>query len=192
MTQPAARRKHTLDLRVPLRPAADVTELYEWAERFTCDTIDWYLKKKYRKARWSRGLRAGAASLAALGGTVPVAALAAGYPVLGNWGFVLLALAAGCLAYDRFFGYSTAWMRYMSTVIALRSHLTDFQLSWIKLTNAGTPADQLVEHVHKFVTLVNEAIRRETESWSNEFNSQFTDMESNLTRSRRDVRNNNG
>jgi uncharacterized damage-inducible protein DinB len=112
--------------------------------------------------------------------------------VLGNWGFVLLALAAGCLAYDRFFGYSTAWMRYMSTVIALRSHLTDFQLSWIKLTNAGTPADQLVEHVHKFVTLVNEAIRRETESWSNEFNSQFTDMESNLTRSRRDVRNNNG
>lgn len=178
-------RSRDVDLALPRRPIGDVAELYAWAEGSTYEAIDWYLMKKRGKARWSRRLRAMSAILAALGGTVPVAALASGNPVMGNWGFVLLALAAGCLAYDRFFGYSTAWMRYMSTAMALRTLLSDFQLSWIKMTTGcDTPKEQLFDHVHRFVTAVNDAIRHETESWSNEFTSQFTELESNLTPSR--------
>jgi hypothetical protein len=114
---PGARRTHDGDLGVQQLPAlqwkdalADLGELYGWVEQFASETIGWYLGEKERKASWSRGLRALAAALATLGGAIPVAALAASKPVYGNWGFVLLAFAAGSLAYDRFFGYSSAWL----------------------------------------------------------------------------------
>lgn len=174
-----------MDLAIPSRPTVDVAELYEWAEGAAYAAINWYMVKKRRKARWSRRLRAMSAILAALGGTVPVAALASGMPALGNWGFALLALAGGCVAYDRFFGYSTAWIRYVSTAMMLRTQLNDFQLSWIMLSaQPDLPKEQLVDHIHQFVSAVNDTIRRETEAWSIEFTSRFSEMESTLISSR--------
>ena len=125
---PGPGRGRDVDLATQRLPAiewedglAGLRDLYGWVEQFAGETIDWYMSEKKRKARWSRSLRALAAILATLGGAIPVAALAAGKPVYGNWGFVLLALAAGTLAYDRFFGYSSAWLRYMATAINLRA-----------------------------------------------------------------------
>lgn len=184
---PMPPRQRDVDLATPRRPTVDVAELYGWAEGAAYEAIEWYLLKKKRKARWSRCLRAMFAMLAALGGTVPVAALASGNPVLGNWGFVLLALAAGCLAYDRFFGYSTAWMRYVSTAITLRALLGDFQVSWLKL-DENASREHRIDHIHQFVIAVNDIICRETESWSNEFTSQFTELESNLVSSQSNAR----
>lgn len=165
-------------------------ELYDWAELFASDSIAWYLNEKRRKANWSKGLRALSAVLATFGGAIPVAALSAGRPVLGNWGFVLLALAAGCLAYDRFFGYSSAWLRYMSAAINLRSQLSDFQLGWVKEMAAlgsrePTPEEvvRLLDSVGSFVHEVNETIRDETRLWLVEFNANLSELESSLRQS---------
>ena len=167
-----------LDLGVPVLPLmswtpessrTNVDRLYEWVEHLAVDAIDWYMTEKKRKARWSRRLRALAAILATAGGAVPVAALAAGRPAAGNWGFLLLALAAGCIGYDRFFGYSSAWLRYLAAATALRARLVDFQLSWA--ARAATQGDaapgpdrvaELVGAVRGFAAEVNEIVQSET------------------------------
>lgn len=165
-------------------------ELYDWAELSARESIAWYLGEKKRKANWSRSLRALSVILATAGGAIPVAALSAGRPVVGNWGFVLLALAAGCLAYDRFFGYSSAWLRYMSAAISLRGQLSDFQLGWVKemaaLGSREPSAEEvmvLVDLVRSFVHEVNETIRDETRSWLAEFSTNLSELESRLRQS---------
>jgi SMODS and SLOG-associating 2TM effector domain 2 len=167
-----------------------LTELYDWADRFANETISWYLDEKAGKSRWSRGLRALAAIFATLGGIVPLAALTLGRPALGNGGFVLLGLAAGCVAYDRYFGYSSAWLRYVSAAMNLRAQLTDFQLSWTRemalLGSRPLPVDEasrLIDMVRAFATGVNGVVRDETESWLVEFHTRLAELESTLRQS---------
>ena len=185
-----------LDLGVPVLPLmswtpessrTNVDRLYEWVEHLAVDAIDWYMTEKKRKARWSRRLRALAAILATAGGAVPVAALAAGRPAAGNWGVLLLALAAGCIGYDRFFGYSSAWLRYLAAATALRARLVDFQLSWA--ARAATQGDaapgpdrvaELVGAVRGFAAEVNEIVQSETDAWLSEFGNRLSELEARL------------
>jgi conflict system pore-forming effector with SLATT domain len=190
------------DLRVPAPPpvawnpqeaAASLHQLYDWAQQVAIEAIDWYLTEKRRKARWSRGLRAATAILTAAGGAVPVAALSAGRPALGNWGFVLLALAAGCLAFDRYFGYSSAWLRYVSTATALRRLLNDFQLRWTRelagLGDQNPSPEEIVRCIdlaRDFTGTVHEAIQSETESWLTEFHTRLNELETRISESSSD------
>ncbi|MFJ7214792.1 SLATT domain-containing protein [Amycolatopsis sp. NPDC098790] len=191
MTRSAARRNG--DLTPRSRPVVNwdddgsLVEVYDWAQQVAQDAIDWYLTEKKRKARWSRGLRAAAAILTVLGGVIPVAALTAGRPELGNGGFIMLALAAGCLAYDRFFGYSSSWLRYVAAATKLRAQLNDFQLSWLQETlparHGPAPGDphSLIELVREFVRSLDETIRQETDSWLVEFHTRMAEQESKST-----------
>lgn len=111
-------------------PRAQLQRLYSWGERTALDAIGWYMGRKPRTARRSQLLRAGSIVFATLGGAVPVAALAAARPALANWGFVLLALAAGSMAFDRFFGYSASWARHLTAAATLRGLLAEYQLTW--------------------------------------------------------------
>ncbi|HEV7897715.1 MAG TPA: DUF4231 domain-containing protein [Planosporangium sp.] len=162
-------------------------ELYAWGERLAADAIGWYMTEKRRKARWSRKLRAFALVLATAGAAVPVAALGAGRPAAGNWGFLLLALAGGCVAYDRSFGYSSSWQRYMATATSLRSQLVEYQAAWAKEMVAmaarepdRTDAVRLIDFVRTFAWNVNDTIRSETEAWLVEFHTRLTELESRL------------
>jgi len=164
-----------------------VTELCRWAEQVANDSIVWYLREKKRKARWSRSLRTLAVILLSLGGAVPLAALTSGRPALGNWGFVLIGLAAGCLAYDRFFGFSSAWLRYMATAMELRSQLFDFQVQWAKWMAAlgnEEPSSEailnMVETIQSFITHINRTVGSETQSWLAEFHTNLSELGARL------------
>jgi hypothetical protein len=171
----------------PERTRADLTALRDWAERVAVEAIGWYLTEKTRKARWSRRLRAFAIILATLGGAVPVVALASRHPEVGNWGYLLLALAAGCVAYDRFFGYSSAWLRYVATATVLQGDLADFRLAWAAematLADREPTPDQtahLIAEARQFVARVRDAVRAETEAWRNEFDNRMGELEIGL------------
>ncbi|WP_412542640.1 SLATT domain-containing protein [Longispora sp. K20-0274] len=164
--------------------------LYSWGERSAQDAIDWYMRRKPKKARKSRFLRAASIVLATLGGAIPVASLAAARPELANWGFVLLALAAGCMGFDRFFGFSAAWARHLTAATALRGLLADYQLTWAEemVTLAGGEPDQaetirLIGVVRAFVSGVNDTMRAETENWLTEFHSRLAELETRVEQS---------
>jgi hypothetical protein len=162
----------------------NLSRLYEWAERLATDAVEWYMTEKRRKAVWSRRLRALAALLATAGAAIPVAALAAGRPSAATWGYLPLALAAGCVGYDRFFGYSSAWLRYLTTATAIRGLLVDFELDWAaRLGQVGERELQpgeiqdFVAAVRSFAASVNDLIRSETEAWRAEFGTRLSELE---------------
>lgn len=169
------------------KKAVALGELFCWAEDSAREAIKWYLSEKKRKARWSRSLRMLAIALVTLGGVVPLAALTAGKPALGNWGFVSIALAAGCMAYDRFAGYSSAWLRYMATATILRAELNEFQLAWSRrMAELGgrEPCSEdimtMIDDIRSFAAAINESVRNETESWLAEFNANLSDLKAQV------------
>lgn len=102
-----------------------------WAEDRAAETIDWYLRDKQAKRWGSRLLRAGAVLAAVAGGALPLLSgtLSGINP---NLGYIFLAVAAGCVAFDHFFGLSNGWMRDMAAVQVLQGKLARFQLDWAR------------------------------------------------------------
>ena len=117
------RRRRRRDLRAGPFPTAAMdqwhdteaalTQLYRHAEGRAIEAIDWYLQDKRGKRIWSRGLRLLVILLVTAGGLQPLLDAAAPGPSRTAWGYVLLALAAACIGFDRFFGLPsrsrTAW-----------------------------------------------------------------------------------
>jgi hypothetical protein len=163
---PELRRAGDADLSASQLPAitwdkrlASISELRNWAEQVANDSISWYLREKRCKARWSRSLRTLGVILLSLGGAVPLAALTSGKAALGNWGLVLIGLATGCLAYDRFFGHSSAWLRYMSTATELRSQLLDSQVEWAKWMIGLASDDPSLEEESHMLNIIQSFIQ---------------------------------
>jgi SMODS and SLOG-associating 2TM effector domain 2 len=119
------RRRRRRDLRAGPFPTAAMdqwhdtgaalTQLSRHAEGRAIEAIDWYLQDKRGKRIWSRGLRLLVILLVTAGGLQPLLDAAAPGPSRTAWGYVLLAQAAACIGFDRFFGVSSGWMRAMTT-----------------------------------------------------------------------------
>src|SRR5262245_34234909 len=106
-------------------PAVHLESLRTYAEDAIQRELDWYVRKKKGRSFPSQMLRFGAVALTVLGGLVPV--LMSLFPSPPSWpwlspfsdmrfgqfGYLLLAIAAGLVLLDRYFGYSTGWMRYI-------------------------------------------------------------------------------
>jgi hypothetical protein len=146
-------------------------ELYLWATTLAERAIDWYLRDKALKRLGSRVLRATAIVLGATGGLVPLfAAARTGHGE--GWGYVLLATAAGCIAFDHFFGLSSAWMRNMKTVQLIQRRLTEFQLKYRIGQLTPDHPNRLAENlsmIEDFVTELLDLIEGETSDWLTEF-----------------------
>jgi hypothetical protein len=159
--------------------------LYERAETAALEAIQWYLTEKVSKARWSRALRLTAILLAAAGGLVPLVNSAGVRSLDVRWGFVLLALAAACIAVDRYFGLSAAWMRYMRAALLVQGSLSDFQLRWAHeqaKTSGRSPSLDHVENrlrlLMQFSQITHGHIEQETLTWIREFETSLAQFES--------------
>ena len=108
------------------------SELRDRVELQALDAVAWYYEKKKSKNGWSRWLRFWAITFTVFGGLIPfISAAGIVQAVLWHYGdkdaansqlaelrfnqlgYVSIGLAAGCVAFDRFFGFSSNWMRYI-------------------------------------------------------------------------------
>jgi SMODS and SLOG-associating 2TM effector domain 2 len=89
--------------------------------------IEWYLKAKRPKQASARAVRGGSILLAALAGILPMLSQMPGSSIAPIWASVALALATAFVLLDRFFGFSSAWMRYITTELHLQQMLDEFQ-----------------------------------------------------------------
>lgn len=161
---------------------ASLDALAGWVEGRAQEAIDWYLDAKRSKARWSRRLRFLAIALATVGATVPfVSALADGIAL--QWGYLAFALAGAAMAFDRFFGLSTAWMRYITAEIALQGMLKVLQLDRAALRAQRSGAAATREEVRAELALLSDAIDAiqaevadETRKWVAEFQSNVAEL----------------
>ncbi|MEV6104573.1 SLATT domain-containing protein [Streptomyces sp. NPDC051940] len=153
--------------------------LRSWAEQEAEDAVEWYFNDKRRKRASSRACRALTVILAVAGTGFPLAGAATGADIQG-WGYVLLAAAAGCKAYDHFFGLSSGWMRDIAAAHGLRFRLNEFRLAWaaeILRGDPGEPEDTVFERRLAMITGLVDAVRGQVESemttWTTEFQSSI-------------------
>jgi conflict system pore-forming effector with SLATT domain len=184
-------RDHTKDLRPrifeglswePEKVADSLQRVLAYAVGQAEEAISWYQREKPPKWQAARWLRVAAILSAAIAGTIPI--LAQIYTTNGvpdfapAWASVMLALAGTLVLLDRFFGFSTAWMRFVITEMRIRKALDDFQFDW-ELERAawksGRPNDEQLQRMlgraKTFVAELNTLVESETALWVEEFQS---------------------
>jgi hypothetical protein len=202
-TAPPARgrswRRRRRDLRAGPLPAAAteqwqdteaaLTQLYRYAEGRAIDAADWYLQDKRGKRIWTRGLRLLVILLVTAGGLQPLLDAAVPGPSRTAWGYVLLALAAACIGFDRFFGLSSGWMRSMTTAQALERRLEQLQYDWA--AECARSASRTVDPkqvqtrlalLRTFSEEVAVLMQQETAEWVLEFQSNLLRLETSTGR----------
>lgn len=167
-----------------------LARLREWAEGEAEDAIEWYLRDRRAKRVGSRLLQGLAIAFAVAGTAVPLGTAAAGGSGQG-WGYVLLAVAAGCKGYDHFFGLSAAWMREMTVAQALRGELNAVRLEWaadvLRAGPGGAAArtegplepaevERQLALITRLVTAVRGHVESETADWQAEFSSTTSQL----------------
>ncbi|WP_035799463.1 SLATT domain-containing protein [Kitasatospora mediocidica] len=187
----ATRRRADLSARqFPLgdwgEPAERLEELYRWSEERAVEAIDWYRRDRIWKRRLARLLRFGAVGFGMAGVTLPLVSLTGVWDRADGWGYVGLALAAGCLAADRAFGLSSGWMRDVSTAQALQRRLEAFQFDWASECvrevlgptegTAGEAAERCLGVLRRFCEDVSDMVRSETAEWMLEFRARMTQL----------------
>jgi hypothetical protein len=170
-------------------PEAALALLYRHAEGRAIDAVDWYLEDKRGKRAWSRGLRVVAILLVVAGALQPV--LEAARPGRGApaWGYVLLALAAACVGFDRFFGLSSGWMRTVTTAQALRRRLELLQYDWAvecaKAASRTVDGKQVLARLALLRAFADDAaalMQQETSEWVAEFQGNLAQLEASTGR----------
>lgn len=170
--------------------------IYEHAAGVASDAIDWYSRERRPKRRWGQRLRVAAIIMVAVAGVLPVLSqiFGAGSSVVIQpaWASVALAIAVALVALDRFFGFSSAWARYMATGQAISAALNQFRLDWQEC-GSHHPMDELTqENVDRFFDLAKTLVRRtddlvqsETLQWVKEFRETLTEIERSADSQRR-------
>ena len=173
---------------------SSLSALHQYVEDQARKQIQWYWAKKRTKAGMSMFLRFVAIILFVLGGLVPIvkatlpAAVVARFPFdFGQSGYLLIGIAAGCVGLDRFFGYSTGWIRYVTTAMAIEKSLEEFRFEWsrnmAKMRGASPTAEQLdalIQTCTAFSLAIRNQVEQETKAWVVEFQSNLSQLEKEL------------
>ena len=171
-----------------------LAELRRYVESEAQKQIVWYYAKKRRKSQVSTALRFASILLFVAGGLIPIikaTLLPDAIKTLpfdfGQSGYLLIGLAAGCVGLDRFFGYSTGWIRYITTAMAIEKSLEEYRMEWArnmaKLRGAAPneqQLDQLIQTCEAFILAFKGQVEQETKAWVAEFQSNLAQLEKDL------------
>lgn len=157
--------------------------LFKFVKGRVTGAIDWYLKSKKCKKRWAILLRVISILLASAAALIPILSQIIlsekGEQIIAPaWASVALVLAGVFVALDRFLGYSSSWIRYISTELRLQTLLDKFQVEWqcerSKWKETGPEDEQIQAMCTKAKELIQQAdklILEETNKWITEFQS---------------------
>jgi len=164
----------------PSDAAKSITLLYKWTVKTAESRIAWYDRSRKPKKAGSQWLRVFSILFAAIGALCPLVdatKIVSDKILLGQWGYVFIALAAAIVGYDKYFGLSTGWMRYIVTQLSLEKTLKEFQYDWIFLNAQQANTSALLGRIKEFSLQVENLVRHETDAWVLEFQSSVAELE---------------
>lgn len=183
---------------LPTREACDkeyLDQMYKHVVKETNDAIAWYMREKRGSRFFSRLLRFWIIVFTSLGGIIPLvfstglfnpriaSPLFVQQVNIGQFGYISLAVAGSLLLLDRFFGYSTGWMRYTMAGIHLQQILADFETGWAINSARGKEKDLCetqLQYIRKYMMKVRAEVEKETGEWAAEYKSNLREMEKTL------------
>lgn len=176
-------------------PGGSLAKLYAATVDKARQQIDWYKFKAAPKRLGSQSCRFAAIVLFGLAALIPLLKAAisgAGIVPAGRMNiafelgyvFAAVAAAAGIIAFDRFFGLSSGWIRYIQTQLALEGALDELHYDWVALLakiqgQIPTPeqVQAMIQRLRTLIVLVNGQTQKETEAWVMEFQANLADLE---------------
>ena len=184
-------------------PAPHLEQLRSYAEEIIQSELGWYLRKKKGRSSISRWVRFTALILTVLGGLVPLLIAVFEEPPAWPWlswaagirfgqvGYVLLALAGGLVLLDKYFGFSTGWMRYIVAMQAIEKARESFRLDWIALRRAfantqpqsaeqAEVIERMIQRARSVILEVKEHSEKETQAWILEFQTNLAQFEKDV------------
>jgi ABC-type multidrug transport system fused ATPase/permease subunit len=167
--------------------------LVDKAER----AMEWYESRQQSKKKGALSCCVSAVVLGAVTAIIPsVIAFLPEHVSLGpfqNFAVVRLnpiatiagVVAATLILMDKFYGYSSSWMRFVTTYQEIQTNLEDFRINWrkqiLKLNANQPPTDEQIIAVYdflgSFLKSVNDSIKNETQGWVNEFKGALAEID---------------
>ena len=178
----------------PEERAKSLAALVSYATGEAERAIDWYYWKRRRTQGWGRGLRLGAILASSAAGVTPLLSelsLQNGRSSIEPlWAALFLALAGILVLLDRFWGCTSAWVRYMHAAQEITAALDAFRLEcerhkllWDGMEVDVEQAQATIDACQSFLSHVRSVVRTETDTWGTEFHKILEQIES-ATRAR--------
>ena len=173
----------------PEHAGQSLDTVYDHVVGLATDAISWYTSHRGSKKRWAQRLRVGAIFMVAVAGILPVLSQItiqrASLRIDPAWATVALGVAVALVALDRFFGFSSAWARYMTTGQAIAAALNQFRIDWQQTkrrlsqeASTDEQIDQLLGLARGLVAQCDQLIQVETGQWVSEFRATLAEIES--------------
>jgi low affinity Fe/Cu permease len=161
--------------------------VYDFSVRSTQINIDWYSAKAKPYSKYAQTTRFGAILFVALAGITPLfvgtGMLTASAQILTQISYIFIGIAALLVGMDKFFGFSSSWMRYITTQITLETLLAKFRFDWaVASVRAASKLDAsackpLLELAQKFAIDVQSKIENETAEWATELRNNISEID---------------
>ncbi len=177
----------------PAQPLQSLNDLFGSSIALVNAQIDWYRWRSKWLKKASKTCRLLGIMFGAIGTLIPLFQVAwnalqtggaTNMSWLGQWGYVAFGLAATALFWDRIFGFSSSWIRFIKAQLALEEARTELNYDWRMLMAkfAARPGSDeqvqaMVQRLKDFAKKVHAEVRQETEAWVTEFQSNLAELE---------------
>jgi hypothetical protein len=158
-----------------------LTGLRTYVEALATHYYTWYMEKRKPRQVISLWIRAISLCFIFLGGLWPLIPVdIPDNPHFLSWGYVLIGIGGGLLLFDKYFGLSSAWMRYIVAAEDINTVIDGFRMRWLQgqmgVKEPGT--DNAPDRFQVLITLVDQTVQKlhsivvqETNAWRLEFQS---------------------
>ena len=157
----------------------DLDTLADYAISLAESSKNYYKNNSRFKKAWAKGLRVTAILAGALGGLLPILSqiYSSNSKALDPaWATVAITVAITAIGFDRFFGFSNGWMRFISTEMKIESKIQQFRLSleaerfsWLGKSPTFEQAKSMLVLTVNFIKEILEIVQDETNTWMIEF-----------------------
>lgn len=180
------------------KKAEEIIEtVYMRIEKTSRTMCGWYWASIDKKRKVSYFVRLLAYVLLAIGTTLPLIAAVQTTSdeklLLTQWGIACLLLAGLAQLGDRVFGWSSGWMRYVTTVTTMENLTRSFQMAWGKYLVSKTEslnisdAQALFELASGLEQELTKLQADETSKWVSEFNTGIQLLDNMINKQREET-----
>lgn len=121
----------------------------------------------------------------------PIFKTSADVPIINPiWSSVAIAVGTGALGLDKYFGFSSGWIRYVTSALNIKAWLIEFKFDWEqnrailasaqKTTDVDLQLQNMITKCAMFSVKITTAVQEETKQWAQEFQSSLSTLDATL------------
>lgn len=166
--------------------AAPINQICDYALSQAQQSIDWYFRKRQLRRYFCRICRISVILLTAFAGLLPLINEIVGkeHALHSLWAAVALGVAATLILVDRFYGFTSGWIRFLLTAMRLTEALETFRfeveqqkLSWGNAEPTPKQAAALLEQIRQFHAKALGIVNDETKAWAAKFTEAIKQLD---------------